>query len=83
MFFNTKLFSGSQYDIKAKVGSDGSVDISDIGATSKIDLSTAYTPDEYMPYKNVQDNTSAQLASVIASRPETPVVTNLTVGTRA
>jgi len=82
MFFNTKNFSGAQYDIKAKIGTDGSVDLVNINPTSSIDLTTAYKPDTYKPYTDIQTNTSSQLASTIASRPETPVKTNLTVGTR-
>ena len=83
MFFNTKKFSGAQYDIKAKIGTDGSVDLLQVDPTSSIDMTTAYKPDAYKPYADVQNNTGSQLASVIATRPETPVKTNLTVGTRA
>jgi hypothetical protein len=37
MFFNTRKFSGAQYDIKAKIGADGSVDLVNMNPTSAID----------------------------------------------
>jgi hypothetical protein len=83
MFFNTRKFSGAQYDIKAKIGTDGSVELMNVDPTSAIDLTTAYKPDTYKPYADVQSNTSSQLASVIASRPETPVNTDLRLNTRS
>jgi hypothetical protein len=63
MFFNTKKFSGAQYDIKAKVGEDGSVDLVNVDLTSTVDESTGYKPDTYMPYTTVTMSTSSQLAS--------------------
>jgi hypothetical protein len=83
MFFNTRKFSGSQYDIKAKIVADGSVELLNVDPSATIDTTTGFKPNTYKPYADIQKNTSSQLAAVIASRPETPVVTNLTVGTRA
>jgi hypothetical protein len=72
MFFNTKLFSGAQYDIKAKVGPDGVVDILSTEPTSKIDTTTGYKPDTYKPYSDVS-----------AGMPATPVVTDMRLNTRS
>jgi len=74
MFFNTKLFSGAQYDVKAKVDPDGTVNILNMEPTSKIDTTTGYKPDVYKPYTDV-------LSTV--GRPETPVVTDMRLNTRS
>jgi hypothetical protein len=79
MFFNTKKFSGAQYDIKAKVGEDGSVDLVNVDLTSTVDESTGYKPDTYMPYTTVTMSTSSQLAS----QPRTPVKTDLKLNIRS
>jgi|CryBogDrversion2_4_1035264.scaffolds.fasta_scaffold12711_2 hypothetical protein len=83
MFYNTKHFLGNQYDVRAKVKQDGSVDITSISESSKPDPNAGYKPDVYKPYQDVQDSSSNQLKAILATRPETPVITNLNLGTRA
>ena len=83
MFFNTRKFLGNQYDVVAKVREDGNVDITSMTEFAKSDPSAGYLPDTYKPYDDIQANSTSQLSALLASRPETPVVTNMTLGTRS
>jgi len=83
MFFNTRKFFGNQYDVIAKVADDGTVEIQKMTEFSKPDPGTGYKPDTYKPYEDIQNNATSQLRAVLATRPETPVVTDMTLGTRA
>jgi hypothetical protein len=83
MFYNTRYFMGNQYDVQAKVSENGSVDIQNISASSAPDPSVGYKPDTYKPYEEIKTSTDNQLKSLLATRPETPVVTSLHLGTRA
>jgi hypothetical protein len=83
MFFNTRKFLGNQYDVVAKVREDGNVDITSMTQFAKADPSTGYLPDTYKPYDDIQMNSTSQLSALLATRPETPVVTNMTLGTRS
>jgi hypothetical protein len=83
MFFNTRKFLGTQYDVVAKVREDGNIDITRMSETAKPDPSTGYEPDTYKPYIDIENNSAYQLSALMATRPETPVVTNMTLGTRS
>jgi hypothetical protein len=83
MFYNTRKFLGNQYDVIAKIASDGSVSITNMTESAKEDPSTGYKPDVYKPYEDIQTNSTNQLKAVLATRPETPVTTNMTLGTRS
>jgi hypothetical protein len=83
MFYNTRKFFGNQYDVTAKIGADGTVNIQNMTEFSKEDSSVGYKPDTYKPYEDIQNNSVSQLKAVLATRPETPVVTDLHLGTRA
>ena len=83
MFYNTRKFLGNQYDVIAKIGPDGAVNIQNMTESSKEDSSTGYKPDTYKPYEDINNNSASQLKAVLATRPETPVVTSLNLGTRA
>jgi hypothetical protein len=83
MFFNTKHFFGQQYDVNAQISDGGSIEITELSATSKPDPTVGYKPDVYQPFKTVQDSADSQLKVLVASRPETLVQTDMTLGTRA
>jgi hypothetical protein len=83
MFYNTRKFLGSQYDVVSKIGEDGNVEIINMSESAKEDLSTGYQPDKYKPYKDIDNSSAAQLKALLATRPETPVVTDMRLGTRS
>ena len=83
MFFNTRKFFGTQYDVVAKIREDGNVDITRMSQTAKPDPGTGYEPDTYKPYIEIENNSAYQLSALLATRPETPVVTDMTLGTRS
>lgn len=83
LFYNTRKFFGIQYDVRSKVKTDGSVDITDISETAQSKSDIAYTPDTYKPYEDVQTSSSNQLKAILATRPETPVTTDMRLGTRS
>jgi hypothetical protein len=83
MFFNTRKFLGTQYDVVAKVREDGNIDITRMSETAKPDPNTGYEPDTYKPYIEIENNSAYQLSALLATRPETPVVTDMTLGTRS
>lgn len=83
MFYNTRKFLGTQYDVIAKIATDGSVSIMNMSESAKEDPNTGYKPDTYKPYEEIKDNSVSQLKAVLATRPGTPVTTNMTLGTRA
>ena len=60
-----------------------SVNITNMTESAKEDPSTGYKPDTYKPYDDIQTNSTNQLKAVLATRPETPVTTNMTLGTRS
>lgn len=65
MFFDTKHFLGTQYDISAKVNTDGSVDILKIGDSASVDPTAGYKPDVYQPWVDVQKNLDAQFKGAL------------------
>jgi hypothetical protein len=80
MFYNTKHFFGTQYDISAKVNNDGSVDVLKIGDSSTVDPSAGYKPDAYMPWTSVQDSMSSQFKGALKgykNQPAQPSLQNI------
>jgi hypothetical protein len=65
MFFNTKHFFGSQFDINAKVNDDGSVSILNIGDTNTVEASAGYKPGEYQAWTDVQTNLDTQFQGAL------------------
>lgn len=65
MFFNTKGFFGSQYDVQAKVNANGSVQIMSQTESARADYSRAYKPDQYRPWTSVQDSLDAQFSAAL------------------
>ena len=82
MFFDTKNYLGTQYDISAKVGQDGSVDILKIGDSATIDPTAGYKPDKYQPWVDIQKNLDAQFQGALQGYKNQPPQPNLTnIGT--
>lgn len=77
MFYNTKHFFGTQYDVSAKVEKDGSVNILKIGDSSTVDHSTGYKPDVYMPWTEVAENLSVQFKGALQGYKNQPPQPNL------
>jgi hypothetical protein len=65
MFFDTKHFLGTQYDISAKVNTDGSVDILKIGDSSVVDQNYGYKPDKYQTWTEVTANLDTQFKGAL------------------
>lgn len=85
MFYNTKHFFGTQYDISAKVSEDGSVSILNIGDSATTDPTYGYQPDVYQPWVDVQKNLDAQFAGALKgykNQPAQPNLSNPTVAYR-
>ena len=81
MFYNTKHFYGTQYDVNAKVGSDGSVEIVKIGDSAQIDPTAGYKSDVYQPWKSVEANLDSQFKGALVgykNQPPQPSLNNLT-----
>ena len=81
MFYNTKYFYGRQYDVSAKVDSDGSVQILKLGDSSQVDSTAGYKPDVYQPWKSVKANLDSQFKGALAgykNQPPQPNLNNLT-----
>lgn len=83
MFYNTRKFLGTQYDVVSRVLSDGNVEIVNISQSAKEDPSTGYKSDTYKPFDDITNNTTSQLKSILATRPETPEETTMRLGTRS
>jgi len=67
MFFNTKHFYGTQYDVQAKVENDGSVTIMDRKDTAVADYARAYKPDQYQSWDVIQNNLDKQLKDALSN----------------
>ncbi len=67
MFFNTDGYYGTQYDVKANVGDDGSVQI--VSKTETAITGDAqnpgYVPDTYQPYDTIEENLNRQLQDAL------------------
>jgi hypothetical protein len=70
LFFNTKKFFGAQFDITARVATDGTIEILDIGASTQVDSGTGYKQDKYREWKDVQDNLEYQFKGALATVPQ-------------
>jgi hypothetical protein len=77
MFFNTKHFFGTQFDINAKVNDDGSVNILDIGDTNTIEATAGYKPGKYQEWVDVQKNLDAQFEGALQGYKNQPPQPNL------
>ena len=81
MFYNTKHFYGTQYDVNAKVGQDGSVEILKIGDSAQIDPTAGYKPDRYQPWVDVKNNLDTQFKGALVgykNQPPQPNLNNIT-----
>jgi hypothetical protein len=78
MFFDTKHFLGTQYDVSAKVNTDGSVDILKIGDSAAVDPTYGYKPDKYQPWTDVTKNLDAQFKGALQGYKNQPPQPNLT-----
>jgi hypothetical protein len=72
LFYDTKNFLGTQFDVDASVGSDGSVSIKNLGDSSTVDPSTGYQPDLYQSWSEVQNNLSAQFQGALKGYKKQP-----------
>lgn len=74
MLFNTEGYYGTQYDVSANVGSDGSVQILSQSETAVIgDASNpGYKPDKYQPYEMIEANLDQQLRDALKANKGTP-----------
>jgi hypothetical protein len=77
MFFDTKHFLGTQYDISAKVGEDGAVNILKIGDSSSVDSTYGYKPDKYQTWTEVTANLDAQFKGALQGYKNQPPQPNL------
>lgn len=77
MFFNTKHFFGTQYDISAKVNDDGSVNILDIGDTNTVEATAGYKPGKYQEWTDVQKNLDTQFEGALEGYKNQPPQPNL------
>jgi len=77
MFFNTKHFFGTQYDINAKVNDDGSVNILDIGDTNSVEATAGYKPGKYQEWVDVQKNLDSQFEGALQGYKNQPPQPNL------
>jgi hypothetical protein len=78
MFFDTKHFLGTQYDVSAKISQDGTVDILKIGDSSTVDPTAGYKPDKYQPWVDIQKNLGAQFQGALQGYKNQPPQPNLT-----
>jgi hypothetical protein len=67
MFFNTEGYYGTQYDVKAKVGDDGSVQIISKSETAVVGdaQNPGYVPDTYQSYDTIEENLNRQLQDAL------------------
>lgn len=77
MFFNTKHFFGTQYDINAKVNDDGSVNILNIGDTNSVEATAGYKPGKYQEWVDVQKNLDSQFEGALQGYKNQPPQPNL------
>lgn len=77
MFFNTKKFYGVQYDIQARVESDGSTTILKQTESAQRDPSYGYVPDKYQPWQAIDGVIDAQLKEALSKPLPEPTIENL------
>ena len=70
MFFNTRGYFGTQYDIRATVTGNGVVNITNLSTTSQVDQFdsgfSAYKPDGYRTYNDISSALEGQMAAAKA-----------------
>jgi len=74
MFFNTEGYFGTQYDVKAQITTNGSVNIiskSETATTGDSD-NPAYVADKYQPYEMIESNLDRQLQDALKANKGTP-----------
>ena len=73
MFFNTQHYFGTQYDVQARVGTDGSVSIVNLSGSTQVDNYDSgfkpFKPDTYQDYKGVEDSLNQQLQTALKNPP--------------
>lgn len=71
MFLNTQGYFGTQYDVQAKVSSEGSVIITDMSTTAQVDKYdsgfTPYTSDTYGDYSDITKSLDGRLQSELTN----------------
>ena len=78
-FFNKKYFYGVQYDLKAKVSPDGSVDIIAFGDSPAVETNPGYSgKGSYQTWTAVTDNLTSQFQGALQGYKNQPPQPNLT-----
>lgn len=77
MFFNTKHFYGVQYDIQARINSDGTAEILKQTESSARDPSYGYVADKYQPWKTIDATIDNQLKEALKQPLPEPKLDNL------
>jgi hypothetical protein len=77
LFYNTKQFFGTQYDITSKVNSNGSVNILNIAESASVEPSYGYKPDAYKSWSDVTTNLGTRLAGALQGYTNNPPQPNL------
>jgi hypothetical protein len=74
MFFNTENYYGTQYDVSANIGEDGSVQILSQTETAVAGdaANPGYQPDKYQPYEMIESNLDQQLRDALKANKGTP-----------
>lgn len=76
MFFNTSGFFGTQYDVKARISPEGSVQIINMSTSAQVDNYdagfTAYTPDTYTGFDTINKSAEASLQSELTNYRKNP-----------
>jgi len=74
MFFNTEGYFGTQYDVKAHLNSNGSVNIISQSETAKTGDTDnpAYVADKYQPYEIIESDLDRQLQDALKANKGTP-----------
>ena len=71
MFLNTQGYFGTQYDVQAKVSSEGSVVVTSMSTTAQVDKYdsgfTPYKPDTYGDYSDITKNLDARMQSELTN----------------
>jgi hypothetical protein len=71
MFLNTQGYFGTQYDVQAKVSSEGSVVVTNMSTTAEVDKYdsgfTPYKPDTYGDYSDITKNLDARMQSELTN----------------
>jgi hypothetical protein len=77
MFFNTKHFFGTQYDVRAMVEKNGNVTINETTESAVSEPGYGYVPDKYLPYKDVTETLNAQFKQALSQPIPQPNLDNM------